>query len=209
MSTAISIIEDDPKVRDAFSTIFAGTPGYELLSVHGSAEEALRDLPLAKAQVVLVDIGLPGELNGVDCIRELVSRKTDLILLVFTVFEDNQTLFEALSAGASGYILKRTPPSELLDAIQEAAQGGAPMSRSIARKVLNYFAKGTKAEHGYKLTQREEAIVRGLVRGLSDKELAAHFGLSRHTVRVHLKNIYAKMHVSSRAAAVAKFQGHC
>ena len=205
--TNVSIIEDEVGFAKAFATILNGTPGFHCLSTHATGEDALTDLPFTEADVVLVDLSLPG-ISGTECIRRLRDRSDKPLFMVLTIHEDAAKIFESLKAGATGYVLKRTPPAEILEAIAELVRGGAPMSPVIARKVAQHFHRGTAASHTIgELTDREREILHSLSSGHSDKEIGERLGISPHTVRNHVKSIYAKLQVHSRMEAATKYLG--
>jgi DNA-binding NarL/FixJ family response regulator len=201
------LIEDDAGFADALSRILNGTPGFRCLSTHATGEDALEDLPFAEANVVLVDLSLPG-IGGVECIRRLRDRSDKTLFMVLTVHEDAARIFESLKAGATGYVLKKTAPAQILEAIAELVSGGAPMSSAIARKVAQHFHNGgLGSDQIGDLTDREREILHQLSSGHSDKEIAEQMGNSIHTVRNHIKSIYAKLEVHSRSEATAKYLG--
>jgi len=203
--TKVSIIEDDESFANALATILDGTPGFHCLSTHATGEDALEDLPFADAAVVLVDLSLPG-ISGAECIRRLRDRSDKALFMVLTVHEDATKIFESLKAGATGYVLKKTPPAQILEAIAELVAGGAPMSSAIARKVAQHFhGSGPASGKIGELTDREREILHQLSSGHSDKEIADQMGISIHTVRNHIKSIYAKLEVHSRSEATAKY----
>lgn len=201
----VSLIEDDSPTRDALEILLKGTPGFQFVSAHANAPEAFSRMPLAKVDVALLDIGLPG-VNGIECLRGLKQKKPDLRVIMFTVHEEADALFEALKAGANGYILKRTPPAEILGAIQEVVDGGAPMTPSIARKVLQHFHGMTPAKGKIEdLTTRENEVLHNLSLGYTYKEIASALHISPETVRNHLRHIYEKLHVHSRTEALMAY----
>jgi DNA-binding NarL/FixJ family response regulator len=201
----VSLIEDDAGFADALSRILNGTPGFRCLSTHATGEDALEDLPFADADVVLVDLSLPG-IGGAECIRRLRDRSDKLLFMVLTVHEDAARIFESLKAGATGYVLKKTAPAQILEAIAELVSGGAPMSSAIARKVAQHFHREPPAGEAIdELTDREREILHAISGGHSDKEIAAKMGISVHTVRNHIKKIYEKLRVHSRMEAAAKY----
>lgn len=204
---AVSIVEDDAAVRDALRVLLNGTPGFRCASTHADAADALAQLPQKNVDAVLVDINLPGA-SGIECVRRLKRLKPSLSLIMFTVHEDRERLFESLAAGANGYILKHTPPAEILTAIREVVAGGAPLSPSIARRVLQHFHRAAPAKDELeKLSPRESEILHQLSVGYTAKEIGGTLGLSGETVRNHLKSIYAKLHVHNRTEAVVKYLG--
>lgn len=216
MSTRVSIVEDDDGVREDLATLIGGAANLECVSQHGSAEEALEKLPEIKPDVVLMDINLPG-ITGIECTRKLKELLPQAQVLMLTMYDDAEQIFQSLTAGASGYLLKRTPPAKLLDEIQAVKNGASPMSPKVARKVVEYFhqIKGHRrpsldanANDGFdKLSKREEEILDLLAKGFRYKEIADKLGISFDTVRSHLRNIYEKLHVSSRTEAVVKYLG--
>ena len=164
----------------------------------------ISDLGKVNADIVLMDIGLPN-ISGIEGVRTVKNRYPEIQVLMFTVFEDDEKIFAAIRAGASGYILKKTPPPEILKAIRELYTGGAPMSPSIARKVIHAFqSEPSSAMEDYKLTTREKEILYSLVDGLSYKKIAEKYVVSISTIRTHICNIYHKLHVNSKSQAVAK-----
>ena len=203
----VSIIEDNENYADALATILNGTPGFTCTSTHLSGEEALTDLPFAEVDVVLVDLSLPG-ISGTECIRRLRDRSSHPLFMVLTVHEDATKIFESLKGGATGYVLKRTPPAEILEAIRELVRGGAPMSPGIARKVAQYFHRLASGAHGLDdLTNRQREILRILSSGATNKDIGGQLGIEVSTVANHIKSIYAKLQVHSRSEATAKYLG--
>lgn len=203
----IAIVEDDDSARDALKVLFSGTPGFRCVSTHRTAEDALKRLPIAECDLVLLDLSLPGA-SGIDCARELKRRRPDLLLLVLTVHEDHEKIFEALKAGACGYLLKKTPLPRLVESITEAATGGSPMSPAIARKVTQYFQALPPASDGvHALTDREREVLDHIARGRKNTAIATELRISPHTVDNHIRHIYEKLQVNTRSAAVAKYLG--
>lgn len=195
----VAIVEDDPAIRQPLQLIIDGTPGYSCQYAYPAAEEALVELPRIRPDVVLMDINLPG-ITGIEAVQKLKVKLPDLDVIMLTVQVDDHSVFESLCAGASGYLIKSTPPARLLAAIDEVRAGGAPMSMQIARKVLQSFRRSTESP----LTSRETDILRLLCEGQTYSSIAEALFVSGHTVRTHIKNIYQKLHVSSRAEAVRK-----
>ncbi len=203
-SIRVSIVEDDARVRDGFSRLVDQSPGFSCVSQHGSAEDALRDLPEVRPHVVLMDINLPG-INGVECVRSLKTRLPEAQVVMLTVYEDTDLIFGALAAGASGYLLKRTPPEELLRGIRDVHRGGSPMTSQIARKVVQSFQPEDAAEDA--LSPREREVLDYLSRGYLYKEIAATLAISYDTVHTYIRRVYEKLQVHSRTEAVAKHLG--
>ncbi|HSH92926.1 MAG TPA: response regulator transcription factor [Roseimicrobium sp.] len=205
MSIRVSLVEDEDGIRENLATLINGASGFVCLSTHSSAEEALRELPEKKPDVVLMDINLPS-MSGIDCVQKLKQLLPQTQILMLTMYEDSDQIFRSLMAGANGYLLKRTAPDKLLEAIQEVHRGASPMSGKIARIVVQYF-QGIKPKvpDTEKLSKREEEILELLAKGYRYKEIADALGISFDTVRSHLRNIYDKLHVSSRTEAVVKY----
>jgi DNA-binding NarL/FixJ family response regulator len=205
MMIKVAIVEDNRDFRATLASYLDEAPGYRCVCACGSAEEALQTLPKLAPDVVLMDIHLPS-MSGMACTRRLKDICPAIQILILTVYEDNDRVFGALKAGASGYLLKRADPSDILRAIQEVKQGGAPMSSQIARQVVQSFRDDThdvpKIES---LSPREEEILQQLSKGYSTKEIADHSSVSVNTVRTHLQHIYDKLHVRSRTEAVLKY----
>jgi DNA-binding NarL/FixJ family response regulator len=201
----VAIVEDDRDFRATLKTCLEENPSYKCVCACKSAEEALKEIPRLLPDVVLMDLHLPN-MSGVECASRLKALCPSIQILILTVYEDNERIFGALQAGASGYLLKRADPEDILLAIQDVHQGGAPMSSQIARRVVQSFRKGPpELNKNEKLSSREEEVLQQLSKGYSTKEIADHFSISVNTVRSHLKHIYEKLHVRSRTEAVLKF----
>jgi DNA-binding NarL/FixJ family response regulator len=196
---SVAIVEDDQEIRQTLKLIIDGTPGYACSEVFADAETAITSLPSSPPDVILMDVELPGK-SGIEAVEALKPQLETSDILMLTVRDDAETVFQAICAGATGYLLKNTPPTRLLQAIDEVRQGGSPMSASVARMVLQSFHK-PKQEL---LSERELQILTLLVDGKNYKVIAEALFVSPHTVRTHIKNIYAKLHVNSRAEAVRK-----
>jgi DNA-binding NarL/FixJ family response regulator len=208
MPIRVAIFEDSRAVREAISLLVEGTQGLELAGAFPDCNNLGDDILACKPDLVLMDIGIPGT-DGVEAVRIIRKQFPDLKVVMQTVFEDDDKIFASICAGASGYLLKNTPPSRLMESIVEAHQGGAPMSPSIARKALNLFQKflSPMAEtrlSNYHLTEREKEILQLMSKGLSYKMIADTCGISFDTVRTHIRHIYEKLHVASMTEAVAK-----
>jgi DNA-binding NarL/FixJ family response regulator len=209
MPITVSIVEDNDKLRGTLAKVIGRAEGFRFVSDYSSAEDALADLPKVKPEVVLMDINLPG-MNGVECVRKLKALLPQTQVMMLTVYEDTENIFNALAAGASGYMLKRTPTKELLEAIHEVHRGGSPMTTHIARLVVKSFQKaappapspgGELAE----LSEREQQVLDLLSQGLIYKEIADKLGISYETVHTYIRRIYEKLQVRTRTEAVAKF----
>jgi DNA-binding NarL/FixJ family response regulator len=206
MLISVAIVEDDPEVRGNLARFIGQSPGMRCTCLCTCGEEALKDVPRVQPDVVLMDIQLPG-MSGVDCTAALKQKMPSLRVMMLTVYEDSDAIFAALKAGASGYLLKRSAPARLVEAIQELHQGGAPMTSEIARKVIDSFHAAKPATHPQdQLTLREEQVLQHLAKGYSPREIGARLDLSYDTVRVHLKHVYEKLHVHSRTEAVLKYR---
>ena len=205
MPIKVSIVEDNDQIREGLSVLINGSTGFQCVATYPTAENALKYLPAQKPDVVLMDIQLPG-MSGIECVRDLKKLLPDLQIMMLTVYEDDDNVFKSILAGASGYVLKKTPPSELLEAISDLHNGGSPMSDRIARKVVQAFQQmGKSSRETENLTQRESEILSYVAKGFQDKEIAEKFFLSSETVRTHLRNIYKKLHVRSRTEATLKY----
>jgi DNA-binding NarL/FixJ family response regulator len=200
----VSIVEDDDWIRDNLAEILDSTPDLRCLSRFGCAEEALAALPREKPDVVLMDIGLPG-MNGIECVRRLKALAPSIQVLMLTVYGDSDRVFSALLAGANGYLLKRTQPEELFEAIRLVHLGESPMDGLIARQVVQYFnRKGAASLELAHLSRREHEVLDHLAKGEAYKQIADKLEISIETLRGYIKSIYHKLHVHSRGEAVAK-----
>jgi DNA-binding NarL/FixJ family response regulator len=207
VSISIAIVEDNAEIRENLSRLIDASIGFRCVGTYASGEDALRRIPHELPDVVLMDIHLP-RMSGIECVRQLKGDLPKLQIVMLTVYEDSDKVFAALEAGASGYLLKRTPPEKLLESIREVHQGGAPMSSYIARKVVQSFHRRAAASpERAKLSPREEETLHLVAKGYHNKEIAERLNISIETVRVHLRNIYEKLHVGSRSEAVVKFLG--
>jgi DNA-binding NarL/FixJ family response regulator len=205
MSIRISIIEDDTALRKAITEWVASDKRFKIVSEHGNAEEAIRQLPDKSPDVVLSDINLPG-LSGIECVRQLKGRMPKTQFLMLTVYDDNDRIFQALAAGASGYLVKRASRSELLTAIIDVHRGESPMSSGIARKIVKSFQRVYPvASPKERLTPREKQVLEFLAQGHMYKEIADQLSLSVPTINCYIRSIYEKLQVHSRSQAVAKF----
>ena len=200
----VAIVEDHHKFREGLEFLLNNTPGYRCVGSFRSMEEALEKITFDLPDVALVDIGLPG-MSGVEGVRILKERHPSLVLLMNTVYDDDERIFQALCAGASGYLLKNTPPARLIDSLNEAIAGGAPMSPEVARRVLALFREIRPPEQeDYQLTPHELRLLKLIVEGHSYKTAATKLGVSVKTISFHLQKIYEKLQVHSKSEAVAK-----
>jgi DNA-binding NarL/FixJ family response regulator len=210
MDIPVAIVEDNHDIRNALEQIIDPAEGYKLVCSCVNGEEAMIKLPIFQPKVVLMDIQLGG-INGIEVVRELKTTYSDMLFMMCTIYEDDEKIFEALNAGASGYMIKNTTPAKMLEAIKELYEGGAPMSSQIARKVVSAFQNkpaNTNNDHSLDmLTKREKEILEMLAKGLIYKEISDQLNISSETVRKHVYNVYAKLHVTNRVEAVNRFFG--
>jgi DNA-binding NarL/FixJ family response regulator len=204
--TKIAIVEDNRVIRESLTEFVQSDAECRCVCTCDTAEEALKLIPKHKPDIVLMDIQLPNQ-SGIECTAQLKALMPEVQIIMVTVYEDTERIFKALRAGACGYLLKRCTPDELLGAIREVRQGGAPMSREIARKVIGSFQEPvTMAAEVEELSPREREILELLAAGFPNKEIASRLGVSDNTVRWHLRHVYEKLHVRSRTEAVLKFR---
>src|SRR5437879_4486864 len=202
--TRVAIIEDQRDIREGLASLIKFTDGYQCTGSFRSMEEALEKIRIELPDIMLVDIGLPG-MSGIEGIRLLKGAYPQLLLLMLTVYDDDEMIFDALCAGACGYLLKKTPPTRLLDSLKEATNGGAPMSPEVARRVIRLFREVSPPERAdYGLTPHEIRLLKLLVEGHNYKTAAAELKVSVTTVAFHMRNIYDKLQVHSKSQAVAK-----
>lgn len=214
MGIKICIVDDNKDIRTALEQIILMSENYYLQGSFSCAEDAIAGIPPLEPHVVLMDINLGEGFNGIDCVKQLKAAHPNILFMMCTVYEDDEKIFEALSAGASGYILKKTAPHKLLEAIKELYEGGAPMSSQIARKVVAAFQQrqvetiGNKDSEALKvLSTREKEILELLAKGLLYKEIAGQLYISPETVRKHVYHIYEKLHVNNKVEAINKYYG--
>lgn len=203
----IALVEDDAQLRESLAEILTSSGRWNLLATYPDAESALEGLPTAEPRVVLMDIQLPG-MSGIECVLRMKETLPHIHVMMLTVYDNNDRIFDALAAGASGYLLKRDIPTKLLESLEDLLAGGSPMSSAIARKVVQHFQKPVPDKGAdYDLTPRETQILDLLVKGSLYKEIAWDLGIGVETVRSHLQNIYRKLHVRTRTEAVVKYLG--
>lgn len=199
----VVLFEDNPQLREGLAMLIGGTEGYEVLATYKDCSNLVNDLNRHQPDVVLMDIDMPG-MNGIEALKLLRQHFPDIKVLMLTVFDDNKNIFESLKSGANGYILKKTQPAKLLEYINDAYNGGAPMTASVATQVLNMFTKlESYSKTDYNLSEREKQVLQLLVNGYSYKMIASEMFIAIDTVRSHIKKIYEKLHVNSKSEAVA------
>jgi DNA-binding NarL/FixJ family response regulator len=205
----LAIVEDLEEVAEGLSEFIRRDPALQLLGTFRTAEAAALELPLIKPDIVIMDINLPG-MTGIDCIRQVKKTGITTQFMMFTVYENNDQVLEALKAGASSYLLKKTPPAQIIEAIKELYSGGSPMSTTIARKLVTIFQDqphGASSEASV-LTPREKEVLECLAKGMLYKEISDQLGISFHTVRQHIRTIYEKLHVQNKTEAINKVYGN-
>lgn len=206
MNKAIQVIyyEDNTNLREGIAFLIQSTPGLELLATFSNADTVKQDVLQLKPDVVLTDIDMPGT-NGIDAVAAIKAVSPAIQVIMLTVFDDEEKIFNAIRNGASGYLLKHTPPGEIIDSIFDVYNGGSPMTANVARKVLQYFQQQPRVQkQDYKLSERELDIVKGLVNGYSYKTIGQELFISIDTVRSHIRSIYEKLQVHSKTEAVTK-----
>ena len=200
----VSIVEDTEGIREALHVLINGSPGFECTHVYPDAETALEELPYKEIDVVLMDINLPGK-SGIECITLLKDRMPDTQFMICTVYDNDDAIFSALEAGATGYLLKRSAPAQILESIRDLHEGGSPMSSEIARRVVEAMQRRKKPNGIVEtLTEREKEILNLLARGFLYKEIASELFISKDTVKSHIYHIYDKLHVQTRTEALNK-----
>jgi DNA-binding NarL/FixJ family response regulator len=205
VNIAVSIVEDDAPLRGILADWIREADAFKCVGIHASGEHALETLPAEKPSVVLMDINLPG-ISGIECVRRLKPQMPATQFVMLTVYEDPDHIFKALTSGASGYLLKRTPRTDLLAALKDVHAGGSPMSSNIARKIVQSFQRfNTSPAETENLSPREREVLELLARGYLYKEIAAVLHISMPTVNTHIRRVYEKLHVRSRSQAVAKY----
>ena len=202
---AVSIVENMKDVRERIQRMLETSDNFLCLSTYSNAEDALKELPEVKPDIVLMDINLPG-MSGIECVRKLKAIYPAMQFMMFTIYEDSEQVFDALAAGASGYLLKKTPKDKILPALRELYEGGAPMSSHIARKVVSYFQKRNEpVNEEAQLSTREKEVLELLAKGYLYKEIGSKLNIATGTVRQHIHKIYEKLHVQNRTEALNKF----
>lgn len=205
MPIKVAIVDDDDGIRSSLATLIRRAPALRLVGDYADAEAALKDIPQRPPDVVLMDINLPG-MDGVECVRQLKGSLPAVQFLMLTVYEDSDSLFNSLKAGASGYLLKRTASTRLLEAIRDVHGGGSPMTPQLARRVVQYFSRRADGDDPVsRLTPGEKEFLEQLAKGYAYKEIADRMGISIDTVRSYVRTVYEKLHVHSRTEAVVKY----
>lgn len=205
MRIKVSIIEDEREISEGMAFLINSSETAQCISTHPTAEDALKQIPLLQPNVILMDIKLP-QMSGIDCARKLKALLPQVQILMLTMYEDSDLVFNSILAGASGYLVKRTPPAKVLEAIQEISNGASPMSGRIARMMVEHFRHMKRAAPELEnLSKREQEVLELLAKGYRYKEIADKLAMGFDTVRSHLRSIYDKLHVHSRTEAVAKF----
>lgn len=202
----VAIVEDIKDIREGLKLLIDSSDGFTCAEVYVNAEDAVKELPHSQPDVVLMDINLPG-IDGIEAIRQIKDKCPATLFIMSTVYEDDENIFESLKAGASGYLLKKTAPSKILDAITEVVNGGSPMSTQIARKVIASFQRKNTIDEVDILTPKEKEILKALAKGLRYKEIANEMNIGIETVRTHARKIYEKLQVQSRTEALNKVYG--
>jgi DNA-binding NarL/FixJ family response regulator len=206
--TGVAIIEDQQEIREGLRVLIEGTPGFRCTGAYPTVEDAIRAIGQGPPDIVIVDIGLPG-MSGIEGIRLLKQSHPELLVLMLTVYEDDRRIFDAICAGAHGYLLKTTPPAKLLESLNEAMAGGAPMSPTVARRVLDLFRQFRPPDHAeYGLSPHEMRLLKLLVEGHNFPSAAEELGVTVHAISFHMRRIYEKLHVHSKSQAVAKALRH-
>ncbi len=208
MTIKVAIVEDDAEIREGLAVLINGSSGYRCVATFPDAEHAIAALPSLSPDVVLMDIHLP-KMSGIECTEKLKAEHPNLQIVMLTVYEDDDQVFRSLAAGATGYVLKKTPPADLLEAIGSVFAGGSPMSDRIARKVVQEFHRvGRSSKEIENLTDRETEVLSYIAKGYPDKAIAEKLFISSETVRSHIRSVYQKLHVRSRTQAALKFLRH-
>ena len=199
----VLLYDDSDQFREAITLLLGGTEGFEVAGSFNNCETAAADIDMLKPDVILMDIDMPGA-TGIDGVRMIREKNDTIKIIMLTVFDNNQNIYDAIRFGANGYVLKKSAPAAIINAIKDVFEGGAPMNSSIATQVLQMFAGMSPTTQNYGLSEKEKAVLKSLVDGNSYKMVAASLNISIDTVRTHIRNIYEKLQVNSKSAAVAK-----
>ena len=199
----VCIVEDMEEIRNGIAAIINMTDGFKVLQTFANAEDALPQLGLLQPDIVVMDINLPG-MSGIECIHRLHEKNRSVQFMMFTIYENSDTVFEALKAGATGYILKNSSPAKIIESLRELHQGGSPMNPEIAKKLVKRFQKQTFSENEYHLTPKEQKILELMSKGYLYKEIAGELNNTVNTIKQHIRHIYEKLHVQNKAEAINK-----
>ena len=199
----VCIVEDLEDIRNGLAAIINMTDGFKVLQTFSNAEDALQQLSLLQPDIVVMDINLPG-ISGIECIRRVHEKNRSIQFMMFTIYENSDTVFEALEAGATGYILKNSSPAKIIESLQELYQGGSPMNPEIAKKLVMRFQKQTFSQNEYHLTPKEQQILELMSKGYLYKEIAWELKNTVNTIKQHIRHIYEKLHVQNKAEAINK-----
>ena len=199
----VCIVEDLEDIRNGLTAIINMTDGFKVLQTFSNAEDALQQLSLLQPDIVVMDINLPG-ISGIECIRRVHEKNRAIQFMMFTIYENSDTVFQALEAGATGYILKNSSPAKIIESMQELYQGGSPMNPEIAKKLVMRFQKQTFSQNEYHLTPKEQKILELMSKGYLYKEIASELKNTVNTIKQHIRHIYEKLHVQNKAEAIAK-----
>ena len=199
----VCIVEDMEDIRNGIAAIINMTDGFKVLQTFANAENALQQLSLLQPDIVVMDINLPG-MSGIECIQRLHEKNRSMQFMMFTIYENSDTVFEALKAGATGYILKNSSPAKIIESLRELHQGGSPMNPEIAKKLVKRFQKQTFSENEYHLTPKEQQILELMSKGYLYKEIAGELNNTVNTIKQHIRHIYEKLHVQNKAEAINK-----
>jgi len=199
----VCIVEDLEDIRNGLAAIINMTDGFKVLQTFSNAEDALQQLSLLQPDIVVMDINLPG-INGIECIRRVHEKNRAIQFMMFTIYENSDTVFQALEAGATGYILKNSSPAKIIESMQELYQGGSPMNPEIAKKLVMRFQKQTFSQNEYHLTPKEQKILELMSKGYLYKEIASELKNTVNTIKQHIRHIYEKLHVQNKAEAINK-----
>lgn len=199
----VCIVEDLEDIRSGLAAIINMTEGFKVLQTFSTAEDALKHLPLLHPDIVIMDINLPG-MSGIECIRRIHEKNRSIQFMMFTIYENSDTVFEALKAGATGYILKNSSPTKIIESLQELYNGGSPMNPEIAKKLVMRFQHQSFSENEYNLTPKEQKILDLMSKGYLYKEIANELNNTVNTIKQHIRHIYEKLHVQNKAEAINK-----
>ena len=199
----VCIVEDLEDIRNGLTAIINMTDGFKVLQTFSNAEDALQQLSLLQPDIVVMDINLPG-ISGIECIRRVHEKNRAIQFMMFTIYENSDTVFQALEAGATGYILKNSSPAKIIESMQELYQGGSPMNPEIAKKLVMRFQKQTFSQNEYHLTPKEQKILELMSKGYLYKEIASELKNTVNTIKQHIRHIYEKLHVQNKAEAINK-----